>query len=132
MSYQPQPKGRSENEITETLLNGIEFLAKALMWLGLVSSVVSLGFLVYYVVMFSSGSTADAKTATDLIELFRKVLTGGLLAFFLGTAYLFWGEGWMEIVQILSSLACYAAPIYFPLILPAAGSNPVALLATVG
>jgi hypothetical protein len=135
MSYTPKPKSQTEHEVAETLLSGIEFLAKLLMWLGLAASLASVGFLVYYVVIFSGGGAPDAKaaqSAQDFIELFRKILTGGLLAFFLGSAYLFWGEGWMEAIQILTSVGCYAAPIYFPMLLPNSGTDRVALLATIG
>lgn len=131
MSYTPKPKSHSEQQITEGLLSVLEFIAKLLMWAGLAASLVSLSFLIYYVVLFSGTATADKNAAQGFIELFRKVLTGGLLAFYIGSAYLFWGEGWMEIVQILSALACYTAPIYFPMILPSSNTG-VALVATIG
>lgn len=131
MSYNPKPKGPSESEITEGFFKVLEVIAKLLMWAGLIASLLSLTFLIYYVVLFSGSTTADKVAAQGFIELFRKVLTGGLLAFYIGGAYLFWGEGWMEIVQILSALACYTAPIYFPMILPGA-STGVALVATIG
>ncbi|MEA2552392.1 MAG: hypothetical protein QOJ65_568 [Fimbriimonadaceae bacterium] len=104
-------KGRNESEISETLMSGLDFLAKALMWLGLLASVVSLGFLIFYVFFFANAApTQNLDQIKTLVELFRKVLTFGLLAAFIGSAFLFWGEGWLEIVQLVISLFCYFAP----------------------
>src|SRR2546430_1997224 len=110
MSY-AQKGNKNESEVTEALMGGIGFIAKLLMWAGLLSSLVSFGFLLFYVILFSSGSTnTAAANVHDLIETFRKVLTGGLLSFFIGSAYLFWGEGWIEVVQLLVSVLFFLAP----------------------
>lgn len=126
-------RGKNESEITQAILDVIEGIAKLLMWAGIVATVVSLGFLLYYTFVFSGSSkmpTGD--TAKNLIELFRKVLTGGMLSFFVGSAYLFWGAGWLGIVQILIAAFCVTAPMTFPAILGAGNMNPMSVFALVG
>lgn len=123
MSYQPAGK-KHESELTEGLMGALETLAKLLMWLGLGATLVGAGFLIYYVAIYSGSTTQLAGTDPKaLIETFRKILTTGLLAFFIGSAYLFWGEGWMEMVQIIVSVLFFLAPTIGPLLLPTVGSS---------
>lgn len=117
-------KGKSENELTETVMGILDGIARFLMWAGLAATVVSLGFLIYYAVVLSSGAAGSAATnATNLIEIFRKVLTGGMLALFLGSAFIFWGETWLGIVQILLAGGCIFAPTLFPALLGSSGTG---------
>jgi len=130
MSFAPKAPSKNDRETTETLLRGIEGICKVLMWGGLVASVVAFGFLIFYVYLFSSGNTSmSADQIHSYIETFRKILTGGLLAFFLGSAYVFWGEAWMEAVQIIVSVLFFLAPTIVPMALPAADSKEGSLLA---
>ena len=53
-------KGRSENEVTEAVMGILDGIARFLMWIGLAATVVSLGFLIYYAVVLSSGAAGAA------------------------------------------------------------------------
>lgn len=124
---------RNESEITQTILDMIEGVARFLMWAGIVASAVSLGFLIYYAVLFSGSSTVAAtEQAKGLVETFRKVLTGGLLGAFVGSAYLFWGAGWLGAVQVVIAAFCCTAPITFPLAMGSGNINPMTLFALAG
>src|SRR5262245_45566403 len=133
MSYQPVGgKNKKEAEVTDALMGALEFVAKLAMWVGLAATLVSAGLLIYYVIVYSGGTppSADPK---GMIETFRKILTTGLLAFFIGSAYLFWGEGWMEIVQIIVSVLFFLAPQLGTLAMPsiATSTSGIPLLALV-
>ncbi len=111
---------KKESEAMAMLMGALSFLAKLIMWLGLLATLVGAGFLIYYAVLYT-GSAPPKAAGTDpkeLIETFRKILTTGLLAFYIGSAYLFWGEGWMEMIQILLSVLLFLAPTIGPMAMP--------------
>jgi len=121
MSYVPpgmKNSPKKESEVTEMLVGALTFLARLVMWLGLIATVIGVGFLVYYCVLYTGPVPPKGGDPKDLIETFRKILTTGLLAFYIGSAYLFWGEGWMEMVQILLSVALFLAPTIGPMAMP--------------
>jgi hypothetical protein len=126
-------KDKSEKEVTEAVFSVLDGVAKFIMWVGLVGALVGVGFLVYYVVLFSGAAPKTTpEQAKSLIETFRTVATAGLLALFVGAAYLFWGEAWMEVAEIFIALGCIFAPNYVPLLLSPGAANPVALTALLG
>ena len=122
MSYQPVGKNKKESEVTDALMGGLGAFAKFVMWAGLLATIVSAGFLIYYVVLYSGTPPAGADPK-PLIETFRKILTTGLLAFFIGSAYLFWGEGWMEMIQIIVSVIFFLAPQLGTMVFPSAANS---------
>src|SRR5690349_4066749 len=98
MSYVPpgMSNKKKESEVTEMLVGALTFFAKLIMWLGLLATLVGAGFLIYYAILYTGSTPAHAAAdPKGLIETFRKLLTTGLLAFYIGSAYLFWGEGWI-------------------------------------
>ena len=124
MSYTPSHK-KKESEVMESFMGALEFFAKLLLWVGLLATLVGAGFLIYYVILYSNGTPppggSDPKA---LIEIFRKVLTTGLLAFFIGSAYILWGEGWMEMIQIIVSVVFFLAPQLMTMVIPTAENAP--------
>src|SRR5690242_15961536 len=123
MAYVPTGNKKKEAETTEMLVGIISGIAKFIMWVGLLASLVGAGFLIYYFVRYSGSPPAGAPDPKDLIETFRKILTTGLLAFFIGSAYLFWGEGWMEMIQIIVSVIFFLAPSLGPIAVPSAATS---------
>jgi hypothetical protein len=132
MSYVPAGKNKKESEVTDTLMGALETFAKLVMTLGAVAIVIGAGFLIYYVVIYT-GTGPSGGDPKHLIETFRKILTTGMLAFFVGSAYLFWGESWMEILQIVLSVAFFFAPTLGPIIEPsiATSSTGIPMLALI-
>jgi hypothetical protein len=134
MSYQPVgKKNHKESEVTDALMGALEFFAKLIMYAGLLATIVGAGFLIYYVVLYSGYKPPTGGDPKMLVETFRKILTTGLLAFFIGSAYLFWGEGWMEMVQIIVSVLFFLAPMLGPMAFPnaATSSTGIPMLALV-
>lgn len=125
MSYTParDSKSKNESEATEALMNWLFGVAKVAMWLGLLASLVGAGFLIYYVVLYSGAPPTGAADPKSLIEIFRKLLTTGLLVFFVGSAATFWGEGWMEMIQIIVSVVFFLAPTLGPMADPSISSS---------
>lgn len=123
---------KSEKEVTEAVYSVLDAGAKFFMFAGLIAALIGVGFLVYYVVLFTgSAPKTTPEQAKSLIETFRTLATIGLLCLFVSSAYLFWGEAWMEVTEIFVALGCIFAPNYVPLLISPV-SDPVALTALLG
>jgi len=89
--------------------------SKTLFWAGLAALVIGMGFLIY---TFSvvGGGTGEANPAQAManIDLFKKVLLGGVIAIMLATSFLFWGEETLGVLQLVGASALYFAPLYVP------------------
>jgi hypothetical protein len=132
MSFTPKA-GKSERETTESLFKALDAICRLVMWVGLVATVIAFGFLLFYVILFStSDPKLDMNQVRGFIEMFRKVLTAGMLAFFIGSAVAYWGEAWMEGVQIVTAVLFFLSPTIVPMILPNAASKEGAMLALLG
>ena len=97
------------------MLGGI---AKVLAYLGGVASLLSFGLLIWYAFSFSSGSPTKEAVSMALsnILLARNVLALGLIGFGVGTAFMWWGEPKLPIVQVVVAALVAGTPFYLPLI----------------
>jgi len=102
---------RESEDILGRLLDG---LARLLFWLGLLCTVVSLGFLLYTFFVFAGGGQANPAQAQTNIEIFKKVLLGGVLGLGVGSTFLFWGEETMAPLQLIGAAALFFTPFYLP------------------
>lgn len=107
----------SEKEVVEGFLQFLEGAARFVAWGGLLATLVGLGFLVFYVIQFGRYTTLNEEAALANTEIFRQVLTYGLIGLFVGSAYLFWGADWLGFSQLLVAGVIYFAPAYGPALL---------------
>ncbi len=84
-------------------------------WAGLGALVVGLGFLLYtFSVVGGGGGGENVAQATANVDLFGKVLLGGVIALMLSVTFMAWGEETLGILQLAASAAFYFAPFYVP------------------
>jgi hypothetical protein len=121
MSYVPVGQ-KKDNETADVLMGALETFAKLVMYLGLIATLIGAGFLIYYTIIYTGTGPAGGSPKA-LIESFRKILTTGMLAMFAGSAFLFWGEGWMEVAQIVLSLGFFFAPTLGPIAEPSISTS---------
>ena len=106
-----------ETDVTDTLSALISTICRYLAYAGALALLVGVGFLIFHIVMFSGNVPPQggiAENAPNNINLFRKILAGGFVAFVIGSAVLWWGEDWMPIMQIIIAALLSLAPVYIP------------------
>ncbi len=107
--YTPQ---RDSDEFLGVLLDGA---SKLLFWLGLLCTVVCLGFLGYTFFTFAQGDQiGNATQALANIDTFKKVLMAGVLALGVGSSYLHWGEETLGPLQLVAAAILFFSPFYLP------------------
>ena len=99
----------------DPLIAALDSLARLLLWGGIFATVVGLGFLIYTYQTFSGGgvSASEAQALTN-IAIFSKILLAGVLALGVSTAFSFWGEETLGVLQLGFAAALYFAPLYLP------------------
>ncbi len=96
----------------------LENAARLLFFAGAGAAIIALGFLGYtYFLFMGGGAPAGAHQAISNVELFEKLLLAGLLSVSVSTAYLYWGEETLGVLQIVAAGAFFFAPIYLPMIM---------------
>lgn len=90
-------------------------------------TLICLAFLVFYYVKFAGGSQPEgAQQALGLIGAFSKGLIAGSVVLAISTAYMFWGEEVLGVLQLMFAGALYFSPQYVPMALGEASSEPAA------
>jgi len=111
-------------DLSETFQDFLGGVARFLMWVGGVASLVAIAFLIVTVVRMSDPSaTASAAAAIKNVELFQKALAVGLLGLGIGASYLFWGEELLGALMLMFAAALYFAPLYVPMLLGSSGGG---------
>lgn len=111
----PNPSHHSSTSAVEGFQLAIESLSKTLCWVGLAALAIGLGFLIYTFAVAGGGTgNVSAAQALSNIDLFQKILLGGVLAVVLGTTYLFWGEETLGVLQLAGAGLLYFAPLILP------------------
>lgn len=133
----PQGYGTGPRELEEGLVSVLDSIVRFLLWAGLISTVVSSGFLVYTFIVFAGEAPASAAQATSNIEIFQKVLMVGAAALGVGSAFVFWGEETLAIIQLVVAGLMYFAPLLLPTVaaggqVSAVGSRALGALQTGG
>jgi len=107
-------------DLSESFLDFLTGLAKAVLGLGALCSAAAAGLLVFMCFKFSgSGSTEGATQALSNIDIFQRMLVGGVVAVAVGSGYLWWGEDLPPGILTLLAAALYFAPNYLPSLLNA-------------
>ena len=111
----PNPSPHSTSSAVEGFQLAVESLCKTLCWVGLVALAIGMGFLIYtFAVAGGSTGTVSAAQALTNIDLFKKILLGGVLAIVVGTTYLYWGEETLGVLQLVGAGLLYFAPLILP------------------
>ena len=111
----PNPNPYSTSSAVEGVQAAIESICKTLCWVGLAAIAIGLGFLIYtFAVAGGGGGNVSAAQALSNIDLFKKILLGGVLSVIVGTTYLFWGEETLGILQLVGAGLFYFAPLILP------------------
>jgi len=115
---------RDLNELLHDILGGC---AKWVLGLGATAALFSAGFL-FYTVFAMGDATAAAQTAEAIrnVTMLQKVLLVGLIGAAVGSAYLFWSEELLGAGQLLIAGILFFAPLYMPMVAPAADGNDAA------
>src|SRR5438132_12583962 len=93
----------------------LDTVARFLFWVGILATVVGLGFLVYTVFVFAgSGANTNVPQALANVDICRKILLGGVLGLGIGSSYLFWGEETIGPIQLIAAAALFFAALYLP------------------
>lgn len=101
--------------VSDAIWGFLDSASKTLFWLGLAALVIGIGFLVYtFSVVGGGAAQADPAQAMANIDLFGKILLGGVIAIILGTTYMFWGEETLGVIQLMGSALLYFAPLLIP------------------
>jgi hypothetical protein len=111
----------SNRDLTESFLEFLVAVARFLLWVGLLAIAGTLGLLIYTAVAYTTGTPAPEAQAIANIEIFRKALVIGLIAFGVGSTYLLWGEETLGPLQLVFAGALYFAPLYLPSVIGGEG-----------
>lgn len=111
-------------EAADTVLEVIGNLAKAVAWLSVAATVVGLGFLIYTAII-GSGQVPDVAQASRNIDLFGKLLLGGVIGLGISTTYIFWGEDVLGAGQLILAAVMFFSPLYMPATGIVAGDQPI-------
>jgi len=118
--------GSSNRDLSDAFTDFLGSASRLLVFLGLVGTVVSVAFLVYYLYAFgSAGATLNASQAMTMVDIFRNVLIACALAVGVGCTYLFWGEQTLGVLMIVAGCILYFSPYYVPSVLGNNGSSAV-------
>lgn len=99
-------------EVSEGLIEFLSGVARFLMWVGVLATVVSVGGLVYTCFVFSgSNPPTSPDEAISNIGIFDKILMGGVLALGVSSTYLFWGESFLAAAQLLLAALLFFSPV---------------------
>ena len=101
-------------DLSEGFQSVLLSLARFLFFAGLLATVLSLGFLIYYSLM-PQGQAPPLRQAQGLIATFSSVLSAGVVAVVIGAAYTFWGEEIMPALLLVGAGLTYFAPLLLPM-----------------
>lgn len=112
----PNPRPPSTSSAVEGIQLAFESICKTLCWVGLAALAIGLGFLIYTFAVAGGGGSAGVSTgqAIENIDLFKKILLGGVIAVAIGTTYIFWGEETLGVLQLVAAGLLYFAPLILP------------------
>lgn len=114
------------SETSETAAGILDAFLRFLLLVGALTLLGSVALLLVTFFNFASGSLEGAEQAARNIDLFRKVLVGGVLLTVLATTWLFWGEETLGVLQLIGAALLYFAPLYVP---PLAGKTTTSEIA---
>jgi hypothetical protein len=115
--YDPNRRlGSSGETPADAFFGFLESGARLLLWGGLIASLLAAIFLVYTYITFAGGTTASPDQAAANIAMFRKLLVAGVIAGFVGSTYLFWGEELLGALQLVGAGLLYFAPFFIPMV----------------
>ncbi|AIE84290.1 hypothetical protein [Fimbriimonas ginsengisoli] len=106
---------RSGMDLSESFQNFLDGAAKLVAGLGGLATLGSAGFLIFLCFRFG-GNAADFRLADAQanIDTLQKVLTVGVIALSIGTAYMWWGFEMLGPVQLIVAAVLFCAPMYLP------------------
>lgn len=105
-------------ELSETLQDFLNSAARFVFYAGLIAVVIAAGFLVFTYTKVNGGTTTVAsKDVTQNIEIFRKILDGGVIAVAIGSSVLFWGEELFSAALLIAAALLYFSPMVIPMAL---------------
>lgn len=100
-------------ESQDTVQGIFDGILRLLMWVGVFATAAGLGLLLYTFFVFA-GDSGPATRAAQNIEIFQKIMVGGVLTLALCTTIIFWGEETLAALQLLGAAALYFSPFYLP------------------
>ena len=113
-----KPSG-SRDGLSEAFQDFLTNVARVLLGLGAVVTLVATGLLIYACVRVGT----DAQVATEAMKnvaIFKHVLTYGAIGVAVGAAYMFWGDERGAAGMLLGAALLFFAPVWVPMI---AGTN---------
>jgi hypothetical protein len=120
----PAPTATLKDSPLEGLL---DTAARLVLTVSAVATLICLGFLVFYYVMFAGGAQpGGGDQALALIGGFGRVFAVSCAVLAVATAYLFWGEEILGALQLMFAAALYFSPQYLPHFLGDATSEQAA------
>lgn len=114
MSKQPKYTSTS-GEVGDAFAGFLDTVARMLFWAGIVLTLVCTIILVHqFQAAAGNVSGFNEAQAVANIELFGKLLIAAVVAVFVGSTYMFWGEDILPAIQIIGSLLLYFGPPFLP------------------
>lgn len=99
-------------DVSEGLIEFLSGVARFLMWVGILATVISVGGLVYTCLVFSGGGAPTSPDeAISNVGIYDKILMGGVLALGVSTSYLFWGEAFLAAIQLIGGGLLFFSPV---------------------
>lgn len=99
----------------DTFMKVLESVARFLLFVGGLATLATIGFLVYYFILFSTGGMSGSEAqARSNIEIFYKVLIPAVFAVGVATTFLYWGEEVLSALQLIGAALLYFSPLYLP------------------
>lgn len=98
----------------EPFMQMVEWLSRVLIWTGVVGTLGGIAFLIFTYVTFSGGIAAADAQALGNIDIFSKILLVGLVCIGISSAFVWWGEETLAVLQLSLGAALYFAPLYVP------------------
>lgn len=111
-------KGKQTNTtevIEDAFLGVLDSIARFLFFGGILATVVSVALLIFTfqsVAAFASPQTINA--ALFNIDIYNKILLGGVVALFVGATYRLWGEETLSVIFVIASALLFFGPPFIP------------------
>ncbi|MBS1707385.1 MAG: hypothetical protein JSS65_01545 [Armatimonadetes bacterium] len=98
--------------LSDQITGFLDGVARLLLWVGGLLTVVGVGFLVY--TYTQAGTASNAAQVAQNIQMFRQAAFFGVLALSVGVAWLMWGEETAGPIMLIIGLGLVFSPSYLP------------------
>lgn len=110
-----QPQSGPAFDVEDAFGSFLDTAGRAVFWIGLLATVISVGFLlVTYNAFSSSTPPGDIQQALANVSMLSKVLLAGVVGLAVGSSYMFWGEETLGVFQIMGAALLWFAPLFVP------------------